>query len=87
VGGDFLQQQERENYISMPIPPMPPIPAGPAAGFSSACFSSAGAASGALAVKFSNKNKIPLILFDDAKLQDVKRSKLVKLVKKHLDII
>ena len=41
-------------------------------------------ASGALAIKYSNKNNIPLIVFDDAKIQDVKRSKHINWIKKQL---
>jgi glycosyltransferase involved in cell wall biosynthesis len=41
-------------------------------------------ASGALAIRYSNKNNIPLIVFDDAKIQDVKRSKHINWIKKQL---
>jgi glycosyltransferase involved in cell wall biosynthesis len=40
--------------------------------------------SGALAIKYSVQKNIPLILFDDAKLEDVKRNQLINWIKKQL---
>ncbi|PRY88395.1 glycosyltransferase family 4 protein [Mongoliibacter ruber] len=40
--------------------------------------------SGATGVYYANKNQIPLIVFDDAKLEDVKRNLFVNWVKKQL---
>ena len=40
--------------------------------------------SGALAIKYSVQQNIPLILFDDAKLEDVKRNQFINWIKKQL---